>query len=75
MGDEIESIRSDGCIWKLITPETYAYYELYKLYKAGFLLEDGAVNDQPAWYISAMMYIDNAEIQAENEAYEERKNK
>jgi len=59
---------SSGCVWELVTSQTLAYYELYKLYKLGHLIEDGSVMDQPGWYIEAMTYIDSQFKTAENQA-------
>ena len=50
---------ADGCVWNLVTPTTREYYRMYRLYQEGFLLEPGAVNDQPIWYINIMLYIAN----------------
>lgn len=56
---EMDITYADGCVWNLVTPVTSEYYRLYRLYKAGYLLESGGVNDQPVWYINIMLYIAN----------------
>jgi len=35
------------------------YFELYKHYAKGHLLEMGALNDQPAWYVDAMSTVES----------------
>lgn len=65
---EIDITHADRCVWKYITPVTREYYRLYRLYKDGFLLESGAVNDQPPWYISVMLYIDSEFKHCESDA-------
>ena len=55
------------CVWKEISPITHAIAELYSSYKDGFLLTRGALEDQPAWYISAMQIMKGAMNRQEHE--------
>lgn len=47
------------CPWKLITPFTRYISELYSHYEKGYLLYDGAISDQPNWYLEAMEVFGN----------------
>ena len=43
------------------------YFELYKHYAKGHLLEPGALNDQPAWYVDAMSAVESELKQLESD--------
>lgn len=72
---EVDITYADGCVWELVTAQTREYYRLYRLYKNGFLLERGAVNDQPTWYISVMLYIENEYNNCKSDALDRARDK
>ena len=49
-----------GCPMEIIGPQELTLIDMYKHYKAGFLLCDGGLNNQPAAYVEAMGIIDSA---------------
>ncbi len=72
---EVDITYADGCVWEYVTPQTCEYYRMYRLYKAGYLLESGGVNDQPIWYINIMLYIDNEYNHCKSDALDRAKDK
>ncbi len=52
-----------------------ALFELYKHYDKGFLFRAGSIEDQPVWYLDAMIIIDAAVSNMQREKQEEMKRK
>jgi len=56
-----------GCIKKMITPRSKFWLTLYSLFNKGFLYYEGALIDQPAIYVNAMLTIERTIAQIERE--------
>jgi len=50
---------SSGCPWREATEFARHIGNLYNHYKSGFLLCDGAIYDQPVWYLDAMSQMND----------------
>lgn len=57
-----------------MTETTHYFYELFTHYQAGFLLESGAVNDQPTVYLEAMNTFSSIKAAIEKEQMDDIKN-
>jgi len=62
LGTRIENdcmvqVLSTHCPWADVEPVAQDIAQLYGLFEKGFLLSD--ILEQPAWYIEAMMQMDN----------------
>jgi hypothetical protein len=58
MGNPSEVSRT--CPRRLVSSDSYHMLDLYGHYKAGHLLIDGGIFDQPALYLESMRVIDSA---------------
>lgn len=53
-----ELVYRKTCPWKDVSEITYRLVQYYRFFDKGVLLCSGGLNDQPAWYIEAMVYIE-----------------
>jgi len=62
-----KNVREKGCIKKMITPRSKMWLSLYGLFNKGFLFYPGALANQPAIYVNAMLTIERTIAQIERE--------